>query len=462
MTFSHYIDNDVNLGETFRLRRATVVGPYPTRDFIDELLTHKPDEVVLAVDDGWPQERLDDIQCSFRDNNATLVLRRVAPALGNGLVHAKLYLLEWINAGNDRRRHTLLAGSANASSPGFSLHAESFVHVDLANIETDDKKKVLDYFAQLRINEHVDYTYFYVGRNSWLSMPALRMVHTTWPNGFDSWIRRGRLCHSYQPDPQFGRLVLRLKEPMPQDLLGVNLGSSGFSVAGETQAFVRPYLNGIGDSENAEKKQTWRQRYFTETVYGFWTSAECFKQLEEEFVAADADRRKLILDTLRNPSQAQRAIWIDDFLTSIGDVFNRLPPEEQETYFHVQSTGVLNQKLYRDQAEKKIDRDVAKAFDQYFCSRFTSGFAFPPVPPLDAEFDNFVLELCANLLAKLQPGRVHNWLAGTLRENRIAGSTMLPEELFALLRNEWEEHHFSLINFHKQLPQIQKTKLSRT
>lgn len=327
MTFSAYINHGVHVGSGFRMSRATIIGPYPTADFIEEVLDWQPEEVILGVDDGWPQERIDDIRRVFAVHKAELILRRVAPSVGDGLVHAKLYCFEWINAANNRRRHTLLAGSANASLQGFSTHAEAFVHVDLANIAPSDKKEVLRYFGELALGHDVEFTQFYIADKSWLSMPALRVVHTPWPNGFDAWIRRGRLCHSYQPDPTFGRLVLRLKEPMPQDLLGTNLGNSGFSVAGETQAFTRPYVSYARDVvEEENERQNWRQRYFTETVYGYWTSAECFKRFEDEFVAPHAEGRELALDAIRYPEPTTRFGWIDDFMRSIDNVSETLRP----------------------------------------------------------------------------------------------------------------------------------------
>src|SRR5690606_9127992 len=115
---------------------------------------------------------------------------RVAPVKGNGLVKAKLYCLEWVNAANNRRRHTLLAGSANASLPGYGTHAEAFVHVDLADVALLQKKEILEYFTELGLGRDVAYTSFYIQNKSWLSLPPLRVVKTAWPNGFDAWIRR--------------------------------------------------------------------------------------------------------------------------------------------------------------------------------------------------------------------------------------------------------------------------------
>lgn len=452
MTFSAYIDNGVHVGSGFRLCRATIIGPYPTPDFIEQVLDWRPEEVILAVDDGWPQERIDDIWRVFAAHEAELILWRVAPAVGNGLVHAKLYCLEWVNAANNRRRHTLLAGSANASSQGFGIHAEAFVHVDLANIALSNKKEVLQYFGDLAQGEDVNERQFYIGDKSWLSIPALRVVRTPWPNGFDAWIRRGRLCHSYQPDPTFGRLVLRLKEPMPQGLLGTNLGNFGFGVAGETQAFTRPYVSYASDAgddrnERGNERQNWRQRYFTETVYGYWTSAECFKQFEDEFVAPHAEGRELALDAIRYADRTTRLTWIDDFMRSIGNVFETLTAEQRKTYFHVRSNGMLDAEKYRQQAEAKLDRDRGKARDDYFCKRFTSGFAFPPVPALGSEFEDFALDLSANLLAKLQSRRVNNKLAAAVRDYQIAEPDMSPEELLGHLRDRWDEIGVDLARF---------------
>lgn len=448
MTFSAYIDNGVHVGSGFRLCRVTIIGPYPTPDFFEQVLDWRPEEVILAVDDGCPQERIDDIRRVFVAHEADLILRRVAPSVGDGLVHAKLYCLEWVNAANNRRRHTLLAGSANASSQGFGTHAEAFVHVDLANIALPKKKEVLQYFGALALGNDVALTQFHIGDKSWLSMPALRVVHAPWPNGFDAWIRRGRLCHSYQPDPTFGRLVLRLKEPMPQGLLSTNLGNSGFRVAGETQAFTRSYVSYASDVEEEEnERQNWRQRYFTETVYGYWTSAECFRQFEDEFVAPHADGRELALQAIRAPERTTRLVWIDNFIHSIDSVFETLTAEQQKTYFHVRLNGKLDAEKYRQQAEAKLDRDRAKARDEYFCRRFTSGFAFPPVPALGSEFEEFALDLSANLLAKLQSRRVNNKLATTLRKLQIAEPDMTPEQLLSQVRDQWDDIGTYLVRF---------------
>lgn len=451
MIFSEYINEGIHVGSGFRMSRATIIGPYPTGDFLEKVLAYRPDEIVLIVDDGWPQERIEEIRRVFSGYETELILRRVAPAQGNGLVHAKLYCLEWINAANNRRRHTLLAGSANASSPGFGTHAEAFMHVDLADVAPANKKEALRYFTDLEHGHDVAYTSFYIRDKSWFSMPALRVVRTDWPNGFDAWVRRGRLCHSYQPDPTFGRLVLRLREPMPQGLLGANLSNSGFNVTGETQAFTRPYISyASGETGEGSERQTWRQRYFTETVYGYWTSAECFKELEEHFVAPQAEGRELALETIRRPDPKQHAGWIDEFLRSIQDVFGTLTHEQRTRYFKTLPNGDLDKKHYQRQAEAKLARDQIKSMDDYFCKRFTSGFAFPPVPALGDEFEEFALELCANLLAKLQARRVGNKLGATLRDRDVAEPDMTQEELLAQLRARWDELSPHLTNFFKE------------
>lgn len=448
MKLDDYIDNSC-IGPGFRMASAMIVGPYPTREFIDQVLEWQPEKIVLAVDDGWPQERIEEIMQTCAKTDTTLLLRRVAPALGSGLVHAKLYCLEWRNAADNYRRHTLLAGSANASSQGFGLHAETFVHIDLANLDRLDKKAALGYFSALEHNYDAPAATFALGGRSWITMPALEIIRTPWPNGFDAWIRRGRLCHSYQPDPTFGRLVLRLKASLLQGQLGANLVNSGFNAVGEAQSFTRPYVHySSGVAEEKKEQQTWRRRYFTETVYGYWTSAECFASLESEFVAPQAEGRQRALDTIRTGDPQQRTSWINSFIRSVREVFEGLPEDEREKYFHVRPNGELDEERYRQQASDKLYRDQAKSTDPYFCSRFTSGFAFPPVPALGDGFDEFVLELCSNLLAKLQSRQVRNRLAATLRDQRIADAGTTREELLALLRSRWDEIRHHLVDFY--------------
>ena len=450
MKFTDYANNWIHVGSGFRLSRATIVGPYPTHEFMEQVLSLGPDEVVLAVDDGWPQERIEAIQQTLA-GRARFVLRRVAPPGGGGLVHAKLYCFEWVNGPNNRRRHTLLAGSANASVQGFGGHAESFVHVDLADIDIRNKKAALQYFTDLASGHDTAHTWFYIHDKSWLSLPPLRIVHTPWPNGFDAWIRRGRLCHSYQPDPTFGRLVLRLKEPMPQGLLGANLGNAGFSQTGEMQAFTRPYVRYTsGEPDAAIERQNWRQRYFTETVYGYWTSAECFSALEDSFVAPQADGRRRALDAIREPGPEHYSRWVGEFTDSIHNVSRTLTGKQRETYFHLQRSGELDEDRYRQLADSKLARDREKSKDDYFCRRFTSGFAFPPVPALGDEFDDFLVELCANLLAKLQARQVRNKLATALRHHGIADRGTTPEELLDQLRYRWDQLKPELTNFHAE------------
>jgi hypothetical protein len=248
----------------------------------------------------------------------------------------------------------------------------------------------------------------------------------------------------------FGRLVLRLKEPMAQGELSESLGKSGFGVVGETQTFSRPYLP-FGTGEAGSERLLWRQRFFTETDYGYWTSAECFGVLQGEFVASDAGGRQRTLEAIRSASLAQRSVWIDGFLDSIRAVFTALPDTEQRaSYFCVLPNGDLDELHYRQHAEAKLARDREKSMDEYFAKRFTSGFAFPQVPPLGDEFEEFALTLCANLLAKAQGQHVRNWLARTLRNLNVVEPGMTPAELLASLRECWDELKPDLSHFFRE------------
>ncbi|MET0322133.1 MAG: hypothetical protein ABW069_15540 [Duganella sp.] len=447
MTFDDYINTGIHVGAGFRMTRVAIVGPYPTCEFIKQVLLHNPEEIILAVDDGWPQERLEEIAATCDDSKTRLTLRRVAPVAGAGLVHAKLYFIEWMNIASNYRRHVLLTGSANASVQGFGAHAESFSHIDLANIDSEDKKAAIAYFTALAQDKDVAETWFYVRDKSWVSMPALRIVRSNLPHGLDAWVRRGTLCHKYQPDPAFGRLILRLNTAMPQDQLNESLQRSGFNTLGETQTFTRAYVSFDSGNEGSTV-QTWRSRYFTETDYGFWTSYECFKKAGDTFVASQAEGRGEALRLIRHASQALQNRWVQEFLESIRAVFDGVDDAEKRgKYFRVMADGELDEAHYRLQAHGKLNRDRAKAGDNFFKRRFTSGFAFPPVPPLGDASEEFVLTLCANLLAKARAQKTRNRLAARLRALGIADQASTPEELLAELRERWMDLRTDLINF---------------
>lgn len=67
-------------GDSFKLSKVTIVGPYPTKDFFEFLRKNmKPSEVVLFVDDGWPNEKLDEIVECFYKKHCDFSYYRVAP-----------------------------------------------------------------------------------------------------------------------------------------------------------------------------------------------------------------------------------------------------------------------------------------------------------------------------------------------------------------------------------------------
>lgn len=452
MNIKEYIQNHAGIGKSFNTAKIIIIGPYPTGDFLQQVLHHTPKEVILIVDDGWPEERIREIRNLFTAKRRRLVVRRVAPQTGSGLVHAKLYYFEWINGKKNRRRRSLLAGSANASIQGFGIHAESFVSIEFADLPRCDRDGVIRYFEALEGGENVNMTSLNIGNKSWITLPALRIVEAQLTNGFDTWLRRGRLCHKYQPDPAFGQLILRLKAPMPKSELEEHLGRSGFGISGDSKSFTRPYVVYEAGTEDTEK-QTWRQRFFIETDYGFWTSGECFAVLKDDFVASKNEGREVAIDKIREADEKDYDQWLGTFTNSLEAVVERISnPVNIADYFQVKSDGTLDLKKYQGAASAKLTADRCKANDDYFTQRFVAGFAFPPVPQFGDEFAVFATSFCDNLLSRMNGRKVQNRLAQVVRE-LVEDEDNYPasgSELYSYLCRNWVEIREDVMEFHRK------------
>ena len=449
MKLDEYINGSI--GKKFNLSKIVIIGPYPTKDFFDQLVTHLPKKIVLIVDDGWPQDRLQEISDACKAKKCKLKIQRVASYNTCGLVHAKLYYFEWKNVQGNYTKRIMLAGSANASTQGFGIHAESFVNIDFADITKENSNSALNYLEELELGNNVELQLLTIGQNkSWISLPALRVVGKNLINGFDAWLRRGKLSHKYQPDPTFGRLILRLKKPMPKTAFEKNLSDSGFIVSGDPQSFSQPYVSyDVEGNSSDNQTQTWREKLFIETDYGYWTSGECYSQRSAEFVASKKDEREQAINKIIKSADHQE--WINSFIESLNNAADRLNETQLSEYFELRSDEKLNINIYRDKAKQKLEYDQQKANDEYFQQRFISGFAFPPMPQFGDEFSSFAISFCNNLLAKMKGNRVKNKLAKILL-NELDERNEFPEsgeKLYKFLRDNWDTLRSQIVLFHQ-------------
>ncbi len=428
-------------GDTFALDTVTVLGPYPTPEFFEELRTHEPGNVVLYADDGIAQSVLEDIKKVFPKKRYRFECFRVAPESGGGLVHAKVYLFEWKNDADNQKQQTkrcLLVGSANASIQGFSSHAETFLCTRVA--ARADISGVVKYFERLREHGSAAAIDFDLDEFSKLWLPAIRVVTTVAGESFDAWLRRGMLCHKYEPNQNFGKLTINLKKPLPVGEEAKAFIDTGFSQESGSTRLVRPYVE-LPAAESEGKAPHWRAQNFTETHFGFWSSEACYKALDGAGVLTSKahDIRERTLNRIGSPSDSDHQTWAGQLLERVQQAADQLGDSAQE-FLHMKGTEV-DWKRYREVADKKLKDDLRLARDPLFSRRYISGYDFQQVPPLGEHFEGFAISFVTSLLNSMHKGKTLNRLGQCMKALAEDDPGWLefddPTSFIGHLRKEW-------------------------
>jgi hypothetical protein len=450
------------LGESEHIAEAVVLGPYLSSQFFSDLQRvagrriTKETRITVLADDGWDDSELSNIQRLFESRvGCTPVTYQVRATLARGLVHAKLYYFKTRNMRSRRTKQILLLGSANASVQGFGTHAEAFAHVDLADISMQERRQLLEYVRRLQEGLDVEEMSFYLSGKSWVLLPSVNRVSGDEEGGFDSWLRRGMLCHDYRPDPRFGKLELKLKRALPP-------GSYGRAVrrwrAPESSGLYSLPYTSTGDIDDARgSKPRWKNKFFVETYYGFWTSRECYKERRGEFVLSTKGERHKALKEIAGASPDQHRRWIAEFERAVEDAFESVRQislaergPSVDTFFCMSNRHV-DMELYRNVAKRKLHQDQVRAKDVTFAERFVRGCTFPKVPQMDDHFDEFAVDFCDTLLLKLTAPKMTSRIARQVAQALSTLKLDFPEdseELLKTLRAKWSRISPFLLNYH--------------
>lgn len=439
----------VSPGQTFVLHSVTVMGPYPTAEFILSIKDLKPRELVLYADDGVPEGVLQEISNAFPARGRTkLKLQRVAPEKGNGLVHAKVYLFEWKNGSPQNSTQTkrcILVGSANASMQGFSLHAETFLATRV--FAQSDLSGVLRYFDDLHSKGGASAECFDLNDSGALWLPAVKVVPKSTVDSFDAWLRRGILCHKYEADQSFGKLSVNLKKPLPVGVEAEAFVKSEFSRESESTKLVRPYVQ--LEADILDSTPPWRAQYFVETYFGFWASDDCYESLvrDSAIVGKGYKRRALVLKEISQGSLEVQERWINEMLERVSHAAAILGDGAHE-YLDIKN-GCLNEKLYREAARKKLMRDLGLSNNNIFRERYLSGYDFQRVPALNEHFDGFVDSLCNSLQAGLRKEKPKSKLVNALKNIDEVIDFEDAEMLREWLRDSWSDAREVIVPYYK-------------
>ena len=466
MRLGDYLD-EVTGGGHYFIDEMLVLGPYPTRAFFDEigagqgrLHKHAPrSKLTVLADDGWDFNQVEEIACTFEGIDSRrrpeVITGWVSTPNGRGLVHAKVIFLVCKNKAGTYTKQTLVLGSANASIQGFGSHAETYISIDLADLDSPTRKRVLYYIRALQAGEPTEVTHIKLGRASWVTLPAVVRANSRLKSGFDAWLRQGRLCHKYEPDPSFGRLPLSLLHALPPRSLEGPFISSGFKQSSDPKQFARDYI-ALDAVAKGGAKTTWRDKFFIETYYGFWTSQNCYATCKSEFVASRQAAREEAIDTIDKADNAEHKQWLCAHLGALEEIVHGLreadPKVDIGIYFKTHGVAP-NLAYYKERAAHKLRSDQTRARDTGFSARYINGYAFERVPQMGDEFENFALDWCQSVLSKSRRLKGKNKLVSVLTDatkDFLSDSETTPEEYLACLRENWLGVREALLSFYMQ------------
>jgi hypothetical protein len=262
---------------------------------------------------------------------------------------------------------------------------------------------------------------------------------------FDAWLRRGTLCHSFVDDQAFARFSVTLNSSLPVAGAEEIMKESGYLRSGESKTIRRAYVSLPKTAR--EHSPRWRTRYFVETIFGDWTSSECWAdhnsgRLPQSFTKKGEAARRGLIENIRSGTKEQFDLWISEHLSSLNDLAKRLRRRKIDpaTYLEIDDEGKLDRAKYRGLAERQLRRDRGKAAGASFVERFCRGYEFVHVPPLGDAFERFAQSWCESVLHAATKGRVISNFTKTIR-GKLDDEGVQPadgEELLALLRERWD------------------------
>lgn len=250
-----------------------------------------------------------------------------------------------------------------------------------------------------------------------------------------------------------------MKRALPKSGLEKELNSFGFGADLDSHTFSRPYVSYSNESE-IDQRVVWRKHYFVETYYGYWVSAECYDSKREEFTEPRVDERNKAVSLITNASDIKWSEWLDEFqraIESMADELARRPIADPELnlgdFFEVDGERI-NVADYKNKAKKKLEYDQSRTKDPVFVERFKSGYSFPRMPQLGEDFEDFALDFCQSLLAKIRSRSVSNRLAKMLRDQFQDDIPPCAENLLTRLRSEWESLGASVVGYYKDASEV--------
>jgi hypothetical protein len=376
---------------------------------------------------------------------------RVALGSARGLVHAKIFHIEWLTTGG-QRAHTLVYGSSNATRQAFdgNINSELICKVRLT---ASSHAAVLDWIANVRNaaseptargREIAPLRDVLLADRVHIRLPGMRIRDAiNKANSLDLWLQRGHLLSMFRPDASFLRVHINLLAELPGGDLVQNVRRIGFETP-MTRRLSIPYISVADDGPNgADSIGHWRSRFFVWTQLGDWCSDACFRERSRSFRRTgyqDRIQNLKRLHTLREPVPRRDAR--SQFLSRVDTLWSALG-DSAGAYLEARG-GALNRDLYTSLYEKRVDRDLALADDAEFLDRYVSGCEMIDVPRFRTDaaawrsfVDSFMRQVHLESLKEKSKSLIYQYTADALAELSKDDVFDSPKEIAKALRLNW-------------------------
>jgi hypothetical protein len=403
--------------------------------------------LIVVIDDGCRSSDVAMIRSFARKGTEVTVVLGSA----SGLVHAKIFHVEWLTTGGSRA-HTLVYGSGNATRQAFAtFNAELMCK---ARLTAAKHALILDWMKKVRRAASnptgVDSLIPQV-RDARLAdgvhirLPGLLIKDAvTKASNLDLWLQRGRLLSKFQPDASFLRVHVPLREALPAGDLMQRIQRIGF----ETPMLERlsiPYIQTVGgEREGDAVAGNWLSLFFIWTQLGYWCSDACYRKNVSRFKRKGYEQRRKNLrrlEELKNSDQQQEAR--SRFLMRIGQLWAILG--DQASVYLESHHGEISEPAYGKLFEKRLERDLGLADDTEFRDRYVNGCEVIDVPRFRTDatgwrsfVESFMRQLHVEALKSKSQSRIYTSIYNALwdEDDDVFDD---PKKLINLLQSNWNE-----------------------
>lgn len=437
----------------WRANSILIVSPYVEKTFFERIIKDlKPAKLAVVIDDGCRAEDLDMVQRLTRKGT------QVKAALGGakGLVHAKIFHVEWRTSGG-ARAHTFVYGSGNATRQAFDGDFNSELMCK-ARLTAANHAPLLRWLEEVRAaacdpsadGDEIDpLRDFPLADGIRVRLPGMTIrAAGDKANNFDLWLQRGRLLNMYRPDVSFLRVQVNLLAELPPGDLDESIRRIGFEPPQRRRLSITYIPAALHDSAGeSDAAGNWRSRFFLSAQLGDWCSDACFREESHQF-KKNRDKERLenlrLLEELGNPDLRREAcshflVRIDRLWETFGD---------RAANYLESSNGKVDRDAYQKIFDQQLGRDLALAEDPEFKDRYINGCEVIDVPRfrMDTKARNsftgsFIRQLHLEWLKSRSQSlifqRTHSALSKLKNESSVKRIFDDPKELEQQLRSAW-------------------------